>query len=65
MDQWLRTLAVFPRDQGSIPSIPMAAHNQNSSSRGPDSFTLLKVVIPSNSGEYMEMLDPHTSLLPM
>jgi hypothetical protein len=27
MAQWLRTLAVLPKDPGSIPSIHMAAHN--------------------------------------
>jgi hypothetical protein len=27
--QWLRALAGFPKDQGSIPSTHMAAHNKS------------------------------------
>jgi hypothetical protein len=56
--QWLRTLAVLPKDQGSIPSTHMAAHNRNSSSRGSDALTLLKVVMPSNSGKCVAALGP-------
>jgi hypothetical protein len=39
MAQWLRALSCLPKDLGSNPSIPIAAHNCNSSSRASDILT--------------------------
>jgi hypothetical protein len=39
MAQWVRVLTALPEDPGSIPGTHMTAHNCNSSSREPDTFT--------------------------
>ena len=39
----LRALAVLPEDLGSIPSTHMVAHNCNSSSRGSDTLTPVRI----------------------